>query len=121
MIGQLLFHLLRIRLGAIHLVDGKHQASPRHASVIDGLHGLGHEPILSRHHNDCHVRKLRPARTHGRESLVPWGVYQRETTAVGQRQRVGPKVLGDTPLLSRRDIRLTNGIAQRGLTMIHVP
>ena len=117
---ELVDHPRRIGAGLVHLVDGHDDRRAGRLGVIDGLDGLGHDPVVGRHHQDDDVGDVGAAGAHGREGRVTGCVEEGDFGAALGLHLIGADVLGDAAVLAAGDIGLTQGVQQRGLAMVNV-
>ncbi len=101
-LGELLHDPVRVGVGLVHLIDGDHDRHAGGPGVLDRLDGLGHDPVVSRHHQHHDVRDLGAAGPHGREGGVTGGVQEGDDPAAGLHM-VGADVLGDAAGLAGGD------------------
>ena len=87
--------------------------------MIDRLQGLGHNPIVGRHHQDRHIRHLRTTRPHRRKCLVARRVHKGDLLVIFG-YLVGTYSLGYSSSLSRSHVGLSNRVQQRSFPMVHV-
>ena len=118
-LGQLLHDPVRVGGGLVHLVDGDHDRHLGGPGVLDGLHGLGHDPIVRRHHQDDDVGDLGAAGPHGGEGSVARGVKEGHHAA-RRLHVISADMLGDAAGLTRRHLGATDVVEQRGLAMVDV-
>ena len=119
-LGERLFDPFRVGVGFVDFIDRHDQGHLGGFGVVDGLDGLGHDPVIGRHHEDDDIRHLRPAGAHGREGLMA-GRVQEDDPAVIHLDFVGSDVLGDASRFARRHVGLANRVQQRGLAVVHMP
>ena len=81
LLGQLLEDPVDVGVLAVDLVDGHHDGHVRRPGVVDGLDGLGHDPVVGRHHQDDDVGDLGAPGPHGGEGLVARGVDEGDPVA----------------------------------------
>ena len=112
-LGELLLHPLGVGALLVHLVDGHDDGHAGSLGVVDGLHGLGHDAVVSGHHQHGDVRHLGAAGAHGGEGGVAGGVQEGDFPAV-HLHPVGADVLGDAAGLALGDV----GVAD--LSLIHI-
>ena len=105
-LGQLLEDPVHVRVGPVDLVDGHDDGHVRGPGVVDGLDGLGHDPVVGRHHQHDDVGDLGPAGPHGGEGLVARGVDEGDPVAPGL-GLVRADVLGDPAGLARHDVGMS--------------
>ena len=89
LLGQLLEDPVDIGVGAVDLVDGHDDGDVGGPGVVDGFDGLGHDPVVGRHHQHHDVGDLGTPGPHGGEGLVARGVDERD--AVAARPRPGTR------------------------------
>ena len=71
---------------------------------MDRLDGLGHDPVVGRHHQDDDVGDVGAAGAHGREGCVAGRVEEGHPLTVLQPHLIGADVLGDAAVLARRHV-----------------
>ena len=87
--------------------------------MVDGLHGLGHDAVVSGHHQHGDVRHLGAAGAHGGEGGVAGGVQEGDFPAV-HLHTVGADVLGDAAGLALGDVGVADDVQNGGLAVVHV-
>ena len=87
--------------------------------MVDGLDGLGHDPVVGRHHEDHDVGDLGAAGPHGREGLVARRVDERDAVASGF-GLVRADVLGDPARFTGDDVGVTDAVEQERLAVVDV-
>ena len=117
---QLGAHAVRIGLRLVDLVDGNDDRDTGSLGVIDGLDRLRHHAVVGRDHQHHDVRHLRAAGTHGGERGVARRVDEGDLLALLGRDLIGADVLGDTTGFTAGDIRMADGVEQRGLAVVDV-
>ena len=116
---ELLLDALGVGLGLIHLVDGHNDGDTGGLSVVDGLHGLGHDAVLGGHHQDGDIRDHGTPGAHGGEGLVAGGVQEGDGLAVDL-HLIGADVLGDAAGLAAGHMGVADIVQQTGLAVVHV-
>ena len=106
-------------VGQVNLVDSDDDGKFGGPGVVDGFHGLGHDAVVSRHHQDGDVRDLGAPRSNGGESLVTGGVQEGNLLAVVL-DLVGADVLGDAAHFTLGDAAVADGVEKGGLAVVHV-
>ena len=87
--------------------------------MVDGLDGLGHDPVVGRHHQDHDVGDLGPPGPHGGEGLVTRCVD--EGDAVTARfGLVRADVLGDATRFAGHDVGVADAVEQERLAVVDV-
>ena len=76
-----------------------------------------HDAVIGGDDQDDDVGDIRAARAHGGEGFVARGVEESDGL-VAALDRVGADVLGDAARFARGDVRLADGVEQRGLAVI---
>ena len=116
---QLLLHFIHIGAGFVNFVDGDDDLHTGRLRMVDGLHGLGHHAVVRGNHQDCDVRGLGAAHTHGGERLMSRGIQECDL-AVVDLDHGSTDMLGDSARLSGRHIALADRIEQGGFTVVNV-
>ncbi len=70
LLGQLLEHPGHIGVGPVDLVERHDDGDVGGPGMVDGFDGLGHDPVVGRHHEHHDVGDLGPPGPHGGEGLV---------------------------------------------------
>ena len=63
-IGKLLLNPVRIGFGKVALVDRHDDGNSRLFGMVNGFYGLGHDAVISGHHEDYQVGNLGPPGSH---------------------------------------------------------
>ena len=108
-----------LALGLIHLVDGHDDGNAGGLSVVDGLHGLGHDAVVGGHHQDGDIGDHGAPGAHGGKGFVAGGVQEGDGLAL-HLDLVGADVLGDAAGLARDHIGVADIVQQGGLAVVHV-
>ena len=87
--------------------------------MFDGLTGLRHHAVVSRHHQDDDVGGLCTTGSHGGERLVARGVQKGDHAARGFNV-VSPNVLGDATGFTGGHTGLADAVEQRSFAMVNV-
>src|SRR5690625_1605883 len=116
---QVLLDPVRIGLGQVGLVDGDDDGYAGSTRMGDGLTGLRHDAVISRHHDDSDVGGAATALTDRGERLVPRGVEEGDVAAWCL-DTVSPDVLGDAAGLAVSDFGAADVVRQRGLAVVDV-
>ena len=87
--------------------------------MVHRFQGLGHDPVIGRHHQHDDVGDLRTTRPHPRECLVAGSVNEGDPAVVGF-HLIGANVLGNATSLLLADAGLPDHVQQRRLPMVHV-
>ena len=77
-VGQLLLDPVRVGVWLVDLVDRHDHRYAGGTDVVDGLAGLGHDPVIGGDHDHRDVGDLGAARTHGGEGLVAGRVQEHD-------------------------------------------
>ena len=123
-LGELATDLVRVGALLVDLVDRHDDRHVGRLGVVEGLNGLRHDAVVSRHDEDGDVGHLGAAGTHGREGLVTGGVDEGDRTLLVVQvdaHLVGTDGLGDAPGLTSDDVGGADGVQQLGLTVVDVP
>ena len=115
--GKLLLHPLYIGAWLIDLVDGYDNIHSCGLGMADGFHSLRHNAVVCRHNKDRDICSVSSAHTHGRKCLMPRCIQECDLLAVAG-NHIGSDMLGDTACLTINDMRVTDGIQQRGFSVI---
>ena len=118
-LGELLHDPVGIGGGLIHLVDGYDDGDLSGLGVVDGLHGLGHDAVISGHHQDGHVGDHGAPGAHGGECLMAGSVQEGDRAAL-HIHLIGADVLGDAARLSGDHVGVADIVQQGGLAVVHV-
>ena len=110
----------RVGLRLVDLVDRDDHRNAGSLGVIDGFHRLRHDTVIGCDHEHYDVRHLGAAGAHRGECGVAWRVDEGDLAARRQRDLIGTDVLGDAAGFAGDDVRLTNGVEQRGLAVVNV-
>ena len=117
MLGQFLFHAVRIGARFIHLVDGNDDWNACCLRVADGLDGLRHHAVVCRDNQYRDIGDMRA--THCGECLVSRCIEEYDLLSVDH--NLGrADMLRDAAGLGGGDVGLTNRVEQGGLTMVNV-
>ena len=119
LLGELLAHAGRVGVLAVGL---RHRDDDRHIGrtcVRDRFHRLRHHTVVGRDHEDRDVGDLRAARTHRGERFVARRVDERDAT-IAAIDLVRADRLRDATGFARDDVRVTDGVEQRGLAVVDV-
>ena len=119
-LGKLLLDSIWVGRVSVHFVDGENHWDFRGLGVVDGLLGLGHDPVVGRHDDDGQICDLCTPRTHRGERLVTWRVQEGHFLAAFQLNRVSTDVLGDASCLTSDDVGFAHKVKQRGFAMVDV-
>ena len=122
-LGELLAHPARVRVGLVDLVDGNDDRNLGGLGVVQGLHRLGHDAVVGGDHEDREVGHLRTTGTHGGERLVTRGVDEGDRALdlfVLGPHLIGADVLRDAAGLALGDVRLTDRVEKARLTVVDV-
>ena len=87
--------------------------------MVDGFHGLIHDPIIRRDNEDNNICHLRPPGPHGRESFVTRCI-QKDNIAIFDMNMIGADSLGNPSGLTIDNIGLPNGVQKGCFAMIHM-
>src|SRR5699024_8413233 len=104
-------------------IDGDDDGHVGRFGVIERLHGLRHDTVVSGDHQYGDVGDLGAAGTHGGERLVTGGVDEGQRPAgtfMGDGDLVGADVLGDTTGLPLGDLGGADSVQESGLTVVDV-
>ena len=113
----------------VRLVDFVYRNDDRNfggVGVIDGFERLRHHAVIGGDHQHDDVRGLGSARTHAGESFVTRRIQEHDLAAecgrffIGDLYFVSADVLRDATGFAAGHIRDSNGIEQRGFTVIDV-
>ena len=118
-LGELLHDPVGVGVFLIDLVHRHEDGDIGSLSVVDGLHGLGHDTVICRHHQNGNIRDHSAAGTHGRKRLMARRIQKRDGLAVNL-HLIGADVLGNAAGLAGGNGRIADGIQQRGLAVVHV-
>ena len=94
--------------------------------MVQGFHGLRHDPVISGNHENDNIRDIGPACPHGAEGSMSRCVQEGNllnvlwTLRVGEVYGVGSDVLGDPTRFAVDHIGFPNNIQQSGLPMVDV-
>ena len=111
-------YLVGVGTRLVYLVDGKHH---RHVGCLcmgNGLLRGRHDAVVSRNDDDGNIGHLCSTGTHGSEGLVTRSIQESYLTSVLQFHVVGTDVLRDATCLTGNNVRVTDVVKQRRLTMI---
>ena len=86
--------------------------------MVDGLHGLWHDGVVSRDDDDREVGELGTPGSHGGEGLVSRSVKESDPPAVRELDVVSSDVLGDSSSLSGDHVGFADIVEQGSLTMV---
>src|SRR5690606_38363517 len=117
--GQAVLDVVRIGFGLVDLVDCNDQGHPSGFRMLDRFLCLRHDAIISCHHQDHDIGRLRTTGTHGGKRGVTRGIQEGHHAALGLNV-VGADMLGDAASFARGDLGATNVVEQRGLAMVDV-
>ena len=115
---QLAAHALWLGVGLVDLVDRHDQRHASRLRMADRLDGLGHDAVVSRHHEHDDIRHLGAAGAHGGEGGVAGGVDEGHGNAAGGGDLIGADMLGDAAGLAGHHIGVTDRVEQRCLAVI---
>ena len=118
-VGELLAHALRLRLGFVYLVDRDDYRHARGLRVVERLDGLRLDAVVSGDDEYGDVRNLSAARAHRGEGLVARRVEEDERVAVVFDAR-GSDVLRDAAGLFLRDVGFSDVVEERRLAVVDV-
>ena len=118
-LGQLGLDGVGVRTRLIHLVDGNDNVNARRFRMVDRFNGLRHHAVVRRNNKDCNIGCHRASCTHGGERLVTGGVKEGDLSALDL-DAVSADVLCDTARFARRDVRVADGVQNRGLAVVDV-
>ena len=117
--GEILAHLLRVRVRLVDLVHGDDDRHLGGACVVDRLDRLRHDAVVGRDHEHSDVRHLGAAGAERGERLVARRVEERHAPAVVV-DLVGADVLRDAAGLRLHDGAFPDGVEQRRLAVVDV-
>ena len=118
-LGELLLDALGVGLGLIHLVDGHDDGDFGGLGVVDGFNGLGHDAVLSGHHQNGDIRHHGAAGTHGGKGLVARSIQEGDGLAVDH-HLIGTDVLGDAAGFAAGHMGVADIVQQTGLAVVHM-
>ena len=87
--------------------------------MVDGFHGLGHYPVVRRHHQDSNVGDASAAGSNGGKGFVTGSVQKGDFVSI-QFHLVGAHVLGNAACFFVRHLSLPDGIQETGFPVIHM-
>src|SRR5712692_463250 len=125
-VGELLLHSIGLRLRLIHLVYGHYDRDFSGAGVVDSLQGLRHHTVVGcydQHHNVGHPSA---AGAHHCKSFVARSIQKNDRTPlfsivwIRDLDRIRADVLSDSTGFAFGDVRLSNCVEQRRLSMVDV-
>ena len=116
---QLALHPHDVRGRKITLVDSNHELDTRSFGMTERFFRLRHDAVVCSDDENDDVGDIGTTGTHGRESGVTGGVDESDRLAVVE-DAVGTDVLRDTASFTSGHRGLTQGVKQRGLTVIDV-
>ena len=124
---ELLLHPGGVGARLIYLVDGHQNRNIGIFRMVDGLNGLGHDPVIGGHHQHHHIGYVGPPRPHRREGFMSRRI-QKDHAASGELCRgiprqfhfMGTDMLGDAPDFLGDDLGVPDGVQERGLAVIHM-
>jgi len=120
MIGEAPLDSFRVCIRTVNFVDRDHDGNLRSACMVNGLHRLRHNTVVSRHHQDDEVGHLRTPRAHGGKSGMTRCI-QKSDTATVHLDVVRSNMLRDAPGFPARNIRFANCIQKRRFPVVHDP
>ena len=118
-LGELAAHALDVGVRLVDLVDGHDHRHLGGARVIDGFLRLRHDAVVGRDDEDDDVGHLRAAGTHHRERLVARRVEEDDLPAA-LLDVIRADVLRDAARFAAGDVRLADGVEERGLAVVDV-
>ncbi len=118
-LGQLAADALDVRVRLVDLVDGHDDRHLGGARMVDGFSGLRHDTVVGRDDEDDDVGHLRAAGTHHGEGLVARRVEEDDLSSA-LFDVIRTDVLRDAARLAAGDVRLADGVEERGLAVIDV-
>ena len=87
--------------------------------MVNRLDGLWHDTIIGRHDDHRDIGDLGAAGAHRRERLVARCIEEGDLAPIDL-DLIGADVLGDAARLTRRHLRIADGVEQRGLAVVNV-
>ena len=118
MLQKLGTHPLRVRIGLVDLVDRHDERHAGRLRVADRLHRLGHDTVISRHHEHDDIRHLGATGAHGGERRVAGGVDEGDHVTGWRCDLIRADMLRDATGFAGDDGRFADGVEQRGLAVI---
>ena len=119
-LGELLHDALGVRVGAVDLVDSHDDRYICRLGVVQRLDRLGHDPVVSGHHEHDDVCDLGASGAHRGERLVAWRVDERYDGPRCRHDLVSTDVLGNAAGLAGSYVRLTDAVEESRLAMVDV-
>ena len=119
-VRELLTDLIGVSAGLIDLVDGEDHRHSGSLCMVDSLNGLRHDRIIGSDDDDRYIRHFRTTSTHSGEGGVTRGVEEGNMLTVLELDVVCTDVLGNTSCLTGDDVRVTDVVQERSLTVIDV-
>ena len=118
MLQKVIADTLRIGFRLVALVHCDNDRAARRLGVVDGLDGLRHHRIISRHNKDHDVRDIGTARAHLGKRLVARGVDEGDGVPGLGADLVGTDMLGDAAGFASRDIGAADGVEKACLAVV---
>ena len=119
LLGELLTHAGRVGVLAVGLRHRDDDRDIGRACVRDRFHRLRHHTVVGGDHEDRDVGDLRAARTHRGERFVARRVDEGDAP-ITTIDLVRTDRLRDATGFARDDVRVTDGVEQRGLAVVDV-
>ena len=119
-LDELLASALRVGVALVDLRDRDDDGHLGRLGVTDGLDGLRHDAVVGCDDEHRDVGRLGAAGAHGGERLVTGRVDERDLPVVLD-DLVRTDVLGDPTRFAVDDVRLTDAVEQRRLSVVDVP
>ena len=111
--------MIGISIRLIDLVQCNNDRNFSRLGVVNSFTRLGHDPVICCDHDYSNVRHLGATCAHGCECLVTRRIEERNFLPV-YLNLVSANILSDAACFTRRHLCFTDGIEQRGLTMVNV-
>ena len=119
MLCQFLFYSVRVSARLIHLVDCNNDRYICSLGMADGLDCLRHYTIISSNYQDSYIGYLCSSCTHSRKCFVTRCIEEYDLLAVDL-DLGSTDVLCDSSGFSGGNVRVTDSIEQRSLTMVYM-
>ena len=117
LLHELLLDAVRVGARLIDFVDCDDNRHACRLRMVDGLDRLRHDAVICGDDEDCDIRDLGAARTHGRECLMARRVEEDDLLALAV-DLISTDVLRDAAGLMRLDMRVADAVEQRRLAVV---
>ena len=88
--------------------------------MVDGLDGLGHNAVVSGHHQNGNISHVGTAGTHAGEGFVAGGIQEGDG-GIAHLYLISADGLRDAACLACGNIGFADGIQNRGFAVVNMP